>query len=166
VEYTVTVGSGATTSSTPYTWTTNDSTDSAGGSGTATNGTPVEIGTRGIYIDFASGTSYASGDAYQIDAGTLSSSALSLDSSASGASITPSSTTTSTPPVFVNSGSTVTGGGVGPTAYGTAVKFVSAATNTGMGTYTIDPGASVSSDSNSWAASYTAGVQYSIVTGP
>jgi len=166
VEYTVTVGPGATTSSTPYTWTTNDSTDSAGGSGTATNGTPVEIGTRGIYINFASGTSYASGDAYQIDAGTLSSSALSLDSSASGASITPSSSTTSANPTFVNSGTTVVGGGVGSTTYGTAVKFVSASVGTGEGTYTIDPGASVSSDSNSWAASYTAGVQYSIVSGP
>jgi len=165
VEYTIAVGSNTSSTSTPYTWTTNDPTDSAGGSGTATNGTPVEIGTRGIYIDFASGTNY-SGVHYRLKAGTLAPSALSLDSSASGASITPSSTTTSTPPAFVNSGSTVTGGGVGPTAYGTAVKFVSASTATGMGTYTIDPGASVSSDSNSWAGSYTAGVQYSIVTGP
>jgi hypothetical protein len=133
---------------------------------TATNGTPVEVGTRGLYIDFASSTTYASGTAYQVNAGTQAASALSLDATYSGASITPSSTTTSANPAWVGGTTTVTGGGVGATTYGTAVKFVSAALNTGMGTYTLDPGASVTSDTSSWAASYTAGVQYSIVTGP
>lgn len=166
VEYTVTVGSGGSTTSTPYTWTSTDPTDQAGGSGTATNGTAVEVGTKGIYINFASGTAYPSGAVYQADAGTLPASALALDTSATGAAITAGSGTTSPDPTFVGSGTTVTGGGVGTTAYGTAVKFVSAALNNGMGTYTIDPGAQVTDDPGSWAATYTAGVQYSIVTGP
>ncbi len=165
VEYTVTVGTNTSTTSTPYTWTSTDSTDSAGGTGTATNGTSVEVGTTGLYINFTSGTAY-SAVAYEIKAGTQAASALSLDSSATGALITASSTTTSADPTFVGSGTTVSGGGVGATTYGTAVKFVSAALNTGMGTYTVDPGASVTADTSSWTATYTAGVQYSIVTGP
>jgi len=110
--------------------------------------------------------SAASGTAYEIKAGTQAASALSLDTSASGASITASSTTTSADPTFAGNGTTVTGGGVGSTTYGSAVKFVSAALNTGMGTYTVDPGASVTADTSSWTATYTAGVQLSIVTGP
>lgn len=165
-EYTVTVGSAGSGTSTPYTWTSTDPTDNAGGSGTATNGTAVQVGTKGIYVNFASGTTYPSGASYQIDAGTLPASGLSLDTSATGASITAASGTTSPDPTFVGNGTTVSGGGVASTAYGTAVKFASAALNNGMGTYTVDPGASVTADPGSWAATYTAGVQYSIVTGP
>ncbi len=166
VEYTVTVGSNLSAVSTPYSWTSTDPTDSAGATGlTATNGTPVEVGTTGLYINFSTLSTY-SAVSYQIKAGTQSASALSLDSSATGASITASSTTTSADPTLVGSGTTVTGGGVAQTAYGAAVTFVSAALNTGMGTYTVDPGASVTADPSSWAATYTAGVQYSIVTGP
>jgi hypothetical protein len=166
VEYTVTVGSGGSGTSTPYAWTSTDATDNAGGSGTATNGTAVEIGTKGIFINFASSTTYPSGAEYQIDAGTQSTSALSLDTSATGAGITAASGTTSADPAFVNGGTTVTGGGVGSTSYGTAVKVTASVVNTGMGTYTVDPGAQVNADASSWAATYTAGVQYSIVTGP
>jgi len=165
VVYTVTVGSGGSGTSTPYSWTSDDPTDKAGGSGTATNGAAESLG-DGITIDFASGTTYPDGDTYQIHAGTQAASAISLDTSATGASITAASGTTSTAPTFVGNGTTVTGGGAGPNDYGTAVEFVSAALDTGMGTYTIDPGAQVTTDSNSWAATYTAGVQYSIVTGP
>lgn len=165
VEYTVTVGTGTTTS-TPFTWTSTDPTDKAGGSGTATNGTAIEVGTTGLWINFTSGTAY-SAETYQIDAGTQAASALSLDTSAAtGESITPSSTTTSPNPAWVGNSANVTGGGVGATAYGSPVQFVSAALNTGMGTYTLNPGASISLDSASWDVSYTAGVQYSIVTGP
>jgi hypothetical protein len=167
VEYTVTVGSSGSGTSTPYSWTSTDPTDKAGATGlTATNGTAVEVGTNGLYINFTSGTTYASGTAYEIKAGTQSASALSLDTSATNAAITASSTTTSTDPTFAGNSTTVSGGGPGSTAYGTAVKFVSAALNTGMGTYTVDPGASVTADLSSWTATYTAGVQYSIVTGP
>ena len=166
VEYTVTVGSGGSGTSTPYTWTSTDATDHAGGSGTATNGTPAAIGTKGISINFASSTTYPSGAAYQIDAGTQSASALSLDTSATGVGITAATGTTSADPTFANNGTTVTGGGVGSSSYGTAVKFSSTEVNNGMGTYTVDPGAQVNADASSWAATYTAGVQYSIVTGP
>jgi hypothetical protein len=168
VEYTVTVGSSGSGTTTPFTWTSTDPTNSAGSGSTAvsaTNGTPIEVGTRGVYINFVSGTTYASGTAYEIKVGTQSRSALSLDSSSSGAKITPSSTTTSPDPTWSNSGTTVTGGGTSNT-YGTAVKFVSAAVNTGMGTYTIDPGVAITTDASSWVASYVAGVEYTIVTGP
>lgn len=165
VAYTVTVGTNTSSTSTPYTWTSTDPTDLAGGSGTATNGTAVEVGTTGLYINFASATTY-SGVSYKIKAGTQSASAFSLDTAATGAGITAASGTTSADPVFVGNTTTVTGGGVGSTTYGTAIKFVSAALNTGMGTYTLDPGAQVTADASSWAATYTAGVQYSIVTGP
>lgn len=165
VEYTVTVGSNTSSTSTPYTWTSTNPTDSSGGSGTATNGTAQEVGTTGLYINFASSTNYSS-VTYKIKAGTQSASALSLGGSSSSAGITPSSTTTSPNPTFVGSGTTVSGGGIGPTTYGSAIKFVSAALNTGMGTYTVNPGAQFTSDVSSWAATYTAGVQYSIITGP
>jgi hypothetical protein len=167
VTYTVTVGSGGSTTSTPYTWTSTDSADKAGGSGTATNGTAASIGTKGITILFASGTTYPSGAVYTIHAGTMPSSALSLDTAASGAAVTAGSGTTSPNPTWVNNATTVTGGGVGPTNYSsTAVKFVSAAVNTGMGTYTVNPGVQVNADPSAWAQTYTAGVQYSIVSGP
>lgn len=162
VYYTVTVGAGATSTSTPYSYTSNDG--GASGSGTATNGTATALGLNGITITFASGTTYAQGDVYTVHAGTQSSSLISLNSAAG--SITAQAGTTSPPPSFVNSGVTVAGGGTGLTTYGTAVKFVSAAVNTGMGTYNISPGVSVSIDGSSWAASYVGGVQYTIATGP
>ena len=162
VYYQVTVASGGTGTSTPYSYTSNDG--GASGSGTATNGTATALGLNGITITFASGTTYAAGDVYVVHAGTQSSSLISLDSAVG--SITPAAGTTSPSPSFVNSGTTVTGGGTGLTTYGTAVKFVSAAVNTGMGTYNISPGVSVSIDGSSWAASYVGGVQYTIATGP
>ena len=98
--------------------------------------------------------------------GTQLNSALPLNTSAGGASITAGAGTTSADPGFVNNSTIVAGGGVPATAYGTAVKFVSAAVNTGMGTYTVDPAVQVTADPSSWAATYTAGVQFSIVSGP
>jgi hypothetical protein len=50
--------------------------------------------------------------------------------------------------------------------YGAAIKFVAAAANTGMGSYTVNPGVTFNADANSWAALYTANVQYTISTGP
>jgi hypothetical protein len=66
----------------------------------------------------------------------------------------------------VNNGVTVSGGGAAATAYGSAVKFASAAIGTGMGEYNVVPGATFNPDPNSFAATYSAGVQYSIVVGP
>ncbi len=166
VVYTVTTGI-FTSGIGSFTWTSTDSTDHLGGSVTvATASLPSAVGTKGITINFGTQT-LVSGLVYRIEAGTESPSAFSLLSGATGAGITAASGTTSTAPAFVLSGTTVTGGGVGSTAYGsTAIKFVSAAINTGMGTYTVNPGVQVVTDANSWAATYTAGVQYSIVSGP
>lgn len=168
VEYTVTIGSGGSGTSTPYSWTSTDPADKAGGSSlTATNGTPVSIGSQGIQIDFASGTTYPAGATYQIDAGTMASGALTLDSGATGAGIAPYGTTTSGNPTWKNDGTQVPWPTGGVDSYGAAIKFVSAAANTqGMGTYTINPGVQLQDDDSSWAATYTANVQYSIVTGP
>jgi hypothetical protein len=35
-----------------------------------------------------------------------------------------------------------------------------------MGSYTVNPGVTFNADVNSWAALYTANVEYDIVTGP
>jgi len=164
VEYTVKVGADATSTSTPFTWTSDDPTDKAGGSGTATNGVPADVGSEGITIDFVRGTTYPDGATYQVDAGTLSPDAVTL--SPSYGSVTAGTNTTSADPTLVGLTDTVAGGGTSLTDYGTAVKFVSAAANTGMGNYVIEPGVQVVADPSSWAATYTAGVQYSIVSGP
>ncbi len=165
VEYTVTTGT-ITAGAGSYTWTSTDTTTgNPTGSGTAVASTANAVGTLGVTIDFGT-QALTSGFVYVIKAGTQNAAALTLDTGASGASITPASGTTSANPAFVGNTTAVTGGGVSATAYGTAVKFVSAALNTGMGTYTVNPGAQIVSDSNSWATSYTAGVQYTIATGP
>lgn len=166
VEYTVTVTSGGSGTTTPFTWTSTDPIDKAGGSATATNGAPAAVGTQGVKIDFVSGTTYPVGAVYRIDAGTQSPTAITLDASAPGTGITPAAGTTSPDPTFVGSATTVVGGGVGDTHYGTAVKFVHAASGDGMGTYTVSPGVQVSTDIGTWAATYVAGVQYTISTGP
>jgi len=157
ISITVTVGSGGTSTSTPFTW-----SDSAGnsGSGTATNGTPAPV-EDGVTIDFATGTTYSSGDQYSVRVGTQPAHALSLD--VAQGTITPAAGVQSPPPGFVNSGAVVVGGG---TTLGTAVPMVSAALGTGMGTYAVAPGAQVVVDASSWAATYVAQVQYTIATGP
>jgi len=157
ITITVTVGTGGTGSSTPFTW-----SDTAGnsGSGTATNGTPAAV-EDGVTIDFAAGTAYASGDQYSVHVGAQGTQALALDAPAG--TITPATGVQSPAPVFVNSGAVVTSGG---TALGTAVPMVSAAPGTGMGTYGIAPGALVLTDASSWAATYVAQVQYTIASGP
>jgi hypothetical protein len=165
LEYTVTVGSGGTGTSTPYTWKSNTTlATNVSGSGTATNGTAVTIGTLGVKINFANGTTYPSGASYRLKVGTQKSTAFSLDSLATGAGVTAQSGTTSTPPKLATGTTTVSGGGVG--TLGSAVKFLSAAIGNGMGSYTVKPGVKVQTDAGTWAQTYTAKVQYSIVTGP
>lgn len=170
VTYTVKVTGTPSSTSTPFSYTSTDANDPSG-TGTATNGTAQAVGTKGLTIDFASGTTYVAGDTYTVQAGTQSDSALNLDTAATGAGVTAGTGTTSADPTLVNNSSAVLGGktlttGASNTALGSAVKVVSAAVNTGMGTYTVVPGAQVATDSNSFASTYTANAQYSIVTGP
>lgn len=157
---TCTVGSGATTTSTPFTWVDNQG---GSGSGTATNGTAAAI-EDGVTIDFSASITYVAGNAFVVDVGTQAASALELDTAAAGVGIAPAASVTSPAPTFENNTTAVVGGG--PATVGTAVPMVVAAATTGMGSYTVVPGASVVTDSNSWAATYTAQAQYSIATGP
>ncbi len=165
VEYTVTVSTGGSTTFTPYTWTSNTKTaGNTGGSGTATNGTPATIGTLGVKIDFASGKAYPSGAEYRIKVGTESATAFSLDSAAG--SVTKQTGTSSTPPTLVGTNTLVTGTRATVDQLGSAVKFLSAAQGTGMGTYLVKPGVRIQTDPSTWTATYSAKVQYSIVQGP
>ncbi len=157
--YTVTIASvSGTTVNFTY-----SSTNGASGTGTATAGTAADVGTNGLTITFSTSVTYAAGDAYQIEVGAQNSSAMTLADSSSSATITPYDGATSTPPAYVNATATVKGGG---STYGTAVPFLSAAQNTGMGEYTVSPQAKVTTDLNSWAANYTSNVQYTISSGP
>jgi YVTN family beta-propeller protein len=139
------------------------STNGASGTGTATAGTAADVGTNGLTITFSTSATYAAGDAYQIEVGAQNPDAMTLNNSSSSATITPYDGTTSTSPAYVNVVATVQGGG---STYGTAVPFLSAAQNTGMGEYTVSPQAKVTTDLNSWAANYTSNVQYTISSGP
>jgi hypothetical protein len=57
-------------------------------------------------------------------------------------------------------GTTVPGGG-------SAVKFVTAAANTGMGAYQVTPGVQVTPDASTWAGvAYASTLTYTIVSGP
>jgi YVTN family beta-propeller protein len=139
------------------------STNGASGTGTATAGTAADVGANGLTITFSTSATYATGDAYQIEVGAQNPSALVLDDTSSSATVAPYGGATSTPPAYVNATATVKGGG---STYGTAVPFLSAAQDTGMGEYTVSPQVKVTTDLNSWAANYTSDVQYTISSGP
>jgi hypothetical protein len=132
--------------------------------------TASTVGTHGITITWvqqsATATScpYAANDAYGIQAGNFSATALTLADGNAGATITPATGTTSPNPAFVNATSSVTGGT--PSAVGAAVKFLSAATSTGEGTYTVVPYATLTVDTSVWSATYSATVTYTIASGP
>ena len=161
VTYTVTTGAIALGIG-AFTYTSNDAND-ASGSGSALATTNNAVGTKGLTINFGVQT-LASGSQYRIRVGTQSASAMSLNTGAGGAGVT--TTSGNTAPTLVNNGSALSGGGVSSSSYGTAVKFVSAAVGNGMGTYVATPGVNVATDATSWAATYSAGLQYSIVSGP
>jgi len=139
------------------------SQNGATGTGTATAGTAANVGTNGLTITFSSSTTYSTGDEYQIQVGSQNKNALTLADGGSPASVAPYQGTTSTAPTFVNQTAAVTGGG---STYGTAVSILSAPTDTGMGEYTVTPAATVNTDINSWAATYTGQIQYTIASGP
>ncbi|MHB2024526.1 MAG: hypothetical protein ACYCO3_14565, partial [Mycobacteriales bacterium] len=158
ITYTVTV----TSSTGAFSYTSNDPNDPSG-TGSALSTGPVAVGKEGLTIDMGV-SGLVVNNQYVIQVGTQSASALSLNTGVSGAAVT--TVSGNTPPVLVGNGTTVTGGGASSTLYGSGVKFVSAATGTGMGTYDITPGVSFTSDSNAFAATYSAGVQYTIASGP
>jgi hypothetical protein len=135
------------------------------GTGTATKGTALAL-MNGLTINFATATAYPQNATYQSRFGILPTTALALNT-AQG-TVTASGTTQagSNLPAFLNNSTTVTAGG--PSTYSvTPIKFVSAALNTGVGTFNVTGGATLTWDPNNvWQASYTANAQYNIVTGP
>ena len=148
-----------------FTWSSTASTNSTG-SGTAVASIATVLDTQGVSINFGTATE-TPGTLFELQAGTQASSALSLLSSAVGAGATVEDGSLSAPPALVSAEATVSGPSTGPAeGYGAAIKFVAAAANTGMGSYTVNPGVSFTADQNSWAALYTANVEYDIVTGP
>jgi hypothetical protein len=135
------------------------------GTGTATKGTALVL-MNGITITFASGTAYAQNLTYQSRFGILPTTALALNTAQASVTATGSTQAGSNLPTFVNNSTTVTAGG--PSTYSvTPIKMVSAALLTGVGTFTVTGGATLTWDPNNvWQASYTANAQYNIVTGP
>ena len=139
-------------------------TGTESGSGTATKNTPFAVGTHGITIDFATGTTYLVTDRYNIKADVLATSAMTM---AAGGSCTATGTTgTGTNlPTMTNTSATVTAGTY--VTYGTAVKVISAPLGEGLGTFTCTPKSTLSVDSNTaLSGSYTANAQFTIATGP
>ena len=131
------------------------------GSGTATKGAAFAVGTKGLTIDFASGTTYAATDKYTSRNDVLATSALVM----AGIGTCTTSTGAVNAPTWTNTAATITAGT--PNTFGTAVKFLTDTTNTGSGAWTCTPTATLTIDPNTGlAGSYTATAQYTIVSGP
>ncbi|MGH7686703.1 MAG: hypothetical protein ACREN2_07805 [Candidatus Dormibacteria bacterium] len=135
------------------------------GTATATKGSATTL-VHGLTITFATGTAYPQNAVYQSQYGILPTTALALTTSQ--ASVTPQGSTAGglNDPLFVNNSSTVTAGG--PSTYSASpVKFISALLLTGVGSFTVHGGATITWDPNNiWQANYTAGAQYTIAAGP
>jgi hypothetical protein len=134
------------------------------GSGTATKGSAFAVGTLGLTITFASAVTYLTTDTYTIKADVLPTTALTM--AAGGACVAQGTTATGANlPTMTNTSANITGGTYN--TFGSAVKVITAAVNAGIGSFICTPKATISTDSNlTWASSYTATAQYSIVTGP
>ena len=135
------------------------------GTATATKGSATTL-VHGLTITFATSTAYPQNAVYQSKYGILPTTALALN--ILQASVSPQGSTlgAANDPLFVNNGSTVTAGG--PSTYSASpVKFISALVLTGVGSFTVAGGATITWDPNNvWQANYTAGAQYTIASGP
>jgi hypothetical protein len=126
------------------------------------HGANLAVGTKGVTIRFATGTTYASGDSFTLHAGNLPASAMKLHSATGSITVTSGTMTKS----FKNDGVTVSGNT--PTAPGGAVAFITATDGSGSGgIFRVIPGMEIVYDQNRvWAGAYVATVSYSILTGP
>jgi hypothetical protein len=161
---TVTVSAGGTVLNTPFTWTDREGASTPSGTqATCTNNTACAV-SNGVTITFAAATSYPANAVYAVKVGTFPTTALTL--AAGGTSTNNAGTSAGANiPVFENNASTVTAGGVG--TQGSAVAFLTAPVNDGVGSFTIAPGVTITWDgTNTWAASFVATAQYTIVSGP
>ena len=154
---------GATSLSISYADTENGATTP--GTATATKGSATTL-VHGLTITFATGTAYPQNAVYQSKYGILPTTALVLHTASASVSAQGTTAGGLNLPAFVNDSSTVTAGG--PATYSASpVKFISALLLTGVGSFTVTGGATLTWDPNNvWQASYTAGAQYTIAAGP
>jgi hypothetical protein len=126
------------------------------------HGIALAVGTKGVTIQFRTGTTYAPGDQFTIHVGNLPASAMSLNTATGSVTVLSGSESAT----FESTGMTVTGGT--PTTVGSAVAFVTAGGSSASGgSFRIVPGATITFDSNNvWAAAYVATVSYTMVSGP
>ena len=113
------------------------------GSGVATKGSAFAIGTLGLTITFNAANTYLTTDTYTIKADVLPTTALVM---ATGGSCVAQGTTASGAnlPAMTNTSATITGGTYN--TFGSAVKVITAAVNTGIGTFICTPKATISTD--------------------
>jgi len=130
------------------------------GTSTATVGTATGVGANGITINFAS--SVVVGNTYTVDAGTFASGTVIINPP--GVKIASAPTTVSAPPANVSTSASLVPGTKG--AFGTALTIAQAKPGTGMGVYNITPSATININTSSWAATYVANIEYTIVAGP
>jgi hypothetical protein len=131
------------------------------GSGTATKASAFALGTKGLTITFASGTTYTNTDKYISRNDVLATTALTM----AGAGSCVAGTGAVNAPTWTNTAAVVVGGT--PTTLGAATKILTDATNTGSGAWTCTPKATLTIDPNTGlAGSYTATAQYTVVSGP
>lgn len=154
--YKVDVTAAVAGTSVSFSYTSNYPGDTSG-TGTAALGAATAVGNEGLTITFSATGTYASGDTYTVTAGTQANT-MSVDTAV--ATPVTSTGTTSPAPTYVNNGASISSSGV---------KVLSAAQYTGMsgsGYYTAAPGVSFTPDSNSWAATYSGNLTYTIASGP
>jgi hypothetical protein len=154
---------GATSLAISYSDVENGSTTN--GTATATKGSATTL-VHGLTITFATATAYPQNAVYESQFGILPTTALALNTAQGSVTATGTTTGGLNDPLLVNNSSTVTAGG--PAAYSASpVKFVDALILTGVGTFSIHGGATITWDPNNiWQANYTAGANYTIAAGP
>src|SRR5487761_1718241 len=149
---TVTVSSGATSLNTPFNWSDREGGTTTGSVTTCANGSACTVAS-GVTITFASGVTYAASYVYTAKVGAMPVTATVI-ATASATAVAPVGTTvggTNLPTYEANTSV------VSAASAGTAVAFVTAALNSGMGTFTVAPGITVTWDpNNTWDAGYTA----------
>lgn len=130
----------------------------------ATNGSATTLA-NGMTINFKAATTQAVNTVYTVQAGVLPTTAVTLDTTAGSVAAQGGTFGGSNLPTLQGNGTTVAS--VSATSFGTAIKFVHATALTGIGNFTVVPGVTITWDpNNTWALSYVANAQYSIVSGP
>jgi hypothetical protein len=151
---------------TPFAWTSQEHGTRTSGTVAASacsNGIACAV-SRGVTITFAIGTRYPAGAEYSARVGALPANSMTI-ATASALAITPQGGTAggSNLPAYQSNGSVVSAGG-------SAVPFVAAGRNQGMGTFSLAIGVTLTWDpQDAWTGAgpgYVGIAQYAISTGP